>query len=31
MRQKISEQHRLDENGNPAGGATTGVGILIDW
>lgn len=31
MRQKINEQHRLDENGNPAGGATTGVGILIDW
>lgn len=27
----ISEQHRLDEDGNPAGGATTGVGILIDW
>jgi hypothetical protein len=31
MRQKISEQHRLDENENPAGGTTTGVGILIDW
>lgn len=31
MKQKISEQHRLDDNGNPAGGATTGVGIIIDW
>lgn len=31
MKQKISEQHRFDDNGNPAGGATTGIGILIDW
>ena len=31
MKQKISQQHRLDENGNPAGGAVTGTGIIIDW
>jgi hypothetical protein len=31
MRQKIVQQHDLDENGNPAGGATRGTGILIDW
>jgi hypothetical protein len=31
MRQKIVQQHDLDENGNPAGGATRSTGILIDW
>jgi hypothetical protein len=31
MRQKIIQKHDLDESGNPAGGATRGAGILIDW
>jgi len=31
MRQKIVQKHDLDENGNPAGGATRATGILIDW
>jgi hypothetical protein len=31
MRQKIVQQHDLDENGNPAGGGTRGNGILIEW
>lgn len=31
MRQKITQQHDLDKNGNPAGGATRAKGILIDW
>lgn len=31
MKQKIVQKHDLDENGNPAGGATRATGILIDW
>ncbi len=31
MRQKITGQHNSDENGNPAGGTTTGTGITITW
>lgn len=31
MKQEIDGQHSDDENGNPAGGKTTGVGIRIDW
>ncbi len=31
MRQAINAMHNCDGNGNPAGGATTGVGISIDW
>lgn len=31
MRQKISETHETDENGNPTGGATTATGISISW
>lgn len=31
MNQEIFETHRLDENGNPAGGHTTGIGLRIDW
>lgn len=31
MKQQINEQHRLDDNGNPASGGTTGVGIIITW
>lgn len=31
MLQKIDGIHRLDENENPAGGITTGLGIEIHW
>lgn len=31
MNQPIYSEHRTDENGNPAGGTTTGVGIQIEW
>jgi len=31
MKQKIIETHDNDENGNPAGGHTSGTGITIDW
>lgn len=31
MKQHIEETHNLDENGNPAGGITTGTGIAITW
>lgn len=31
MYQKISEDHRNDENGNPGGGTTSGTGIAIEW
>lgn len=31
MRQRITEEHRLDANGNPAGGVSKGVGIEISW
>ena len=31
MNQPITESHQLDENGNPAGGITTGTGIEIHW
>jgi hypothetical protein len=31
MRQNVVQKHDLDENGNPAGGATRAKGILIDW
>lgn len=31
MLQKIIESHLVDENGNPAGGETTGTGLMIDW
>ena len=31
MRQEIVQKHDIDENGNPAGGATRAAGILIDW
>jgi len=27
MKQKISEQHTLDANGNPTGGSTVSVGV----
>jgi hypothetical protein len=27
----LVQQHDLDTNGNPAGGATRSTGILIDW
>jgi hypothetical protein len=29
--QQIVGRHRVDENGNPAGGATKGIGIFISW
>lgn len=31
MNQPIIENHKLDDNGNPAGGVTTGTGIEIHW
>ena len=31
MKQKLHEGHVLDNNGNPAGGATIGTGIQIGW
>ena len=31
MRQSITENHRADEKGNPAGGTTEAVGIKINW
>lgn len=31
MNQKVVGTHKNDENGNPAGGTTTGVGISISW
>jgi hypothetical protein len=31
VRQSINEAHEIDESGNPAGGETGGVGILIRW
>jgi hypothetical protein len=31
MKQEIVERHDKDENGNPAGGTTEGVGIFIEW
>jgi hypothetical protein len=31
MNQQIKSSHRIDENGNPTGGRTTGVGIDIEW
>ena len=31
MRQPVTENHKLDVNGNQAGGTTEGVGIKIDW
>lgn len=27
----ISQNHKLDSNGNPAGGTTTGRGFQIEW
>lgn len=31
MNQEIVESHRVDANGNPTGGRTTGTGIDIQW
>ena len=31
MNQEIESKHFTDDNGNPAGGHTTGVGLSIDW
>ena len=31
MLQKILQKHRLDSDGNPAGGETSGIGISISW
>ncbi len=31
MKQTIIERHSLDANGNPTGGNTQGVGMLITW
>ena len=31
MEQQINEEHYSDDNENPTGGSTTGVGITIRW
>lgn len=31
MKQEITGRHFNDDNGNPAGGVTTGTGIAITW
>lgn len=31
MKQEILESHRTDENGNPTGGRTIGIGMDITW
>lgn len=31
MKQKLKHEHWLDDDKNPAGGRTTGVGIDIEW
>jgi hypothetical protein len=31
MRQQIEQTHRLDDDGNPAGGTTHGLGFAIHW
>lgn len=31
MRQRIWSNHKVDKQGNPAGGKTIGLGIDIDW
>lgn len=31
MLQPLTQMHVVDEDGNPAGGVTTGVGIQIRW
>lgn len=31
MKQQLTEDHRVDDLGRPAGGATYGLGIQIDW
>jgi hypothetical protein len=31
MKKKIIEEHLKDENGNPTGGLTTGIGLNIQW
>ena len=31
MNQEITEDNKVNEQGNPAGGRTTGIGISINW
>jgi len=31
MKQKLESYHAIDAEENPAGGRTTGTGIVIDW
>lgn len=31
MKQKLTEEHALDANNNPAGGVTSSIGIDIEW
>ena len=31
MRHEMKEIHKLDENGNPSGGTTDGIGLHITW
>jgi hypothetical protein len=31
MRGTISETHKVDDEGNPAGGTSTGRGVVVSW
>lgn len=31
MKQQITQEHRVDADGNPAGGESAGCGIVIQW
>jgi hypothetical protein len=31
VKQSIAELHKNDDNGNPAGGVSSGVGIAVTW
>jgi hypothetical protein len=31
MKQKLTEKHETDDNGNPTGGTTEAIGIHINW
>lgn len=31
MQQEIVQEHRVDDEGNPAGGTTQGLGLSLEW
>lgn len=31
VKQVLEEKHEVDAQGNPAGGSTTGTGVIIEW